>query len=53
MAVFDMEGDAVIHKSKVREIVRILIGNKFYLTLPLRERYDVIRCILKRFCYSK
>ena len=40
------------YKSKVREVVRILIESKFYFTLPLRERYDLIKYILRTFSLS-
>lgn len=46
-----MEDDATREESKTREIVRILIESKFYFTLSVRERYDLIQYILERFPY--
>jgi hypothetical protein len=36
-------------KDKVKGVVRVLIGSKFYFTLSLQERYDLIRDILRKF----
>jgi hypothetical protein len=41
--------EAMRHKSKIREIVHVLIKNRFYLTLPLQERYNLVKYILRRF----
>ncbi len=40
------------HENKVREVVRILMESKFYFTLSVRERYDLIRDILRKFPFS-
>ena len=34
------------NKSKIRKIVHVLIGTKYYLALPLRGRYSLIKHIL-------
>jgi hypothetical protein len=41
------------HKGKVRKIVRVLIGSKFYFTLSVKERYDLIRYLLGKFSISE
>lgn len=38
--------------NKVRKIIRILIGSRFYFDLSLQERYDLIRYILRKFPFS-
>jgi hypothetical protein len=40
------------HENKVREVVRILMGSKFYFDLSLQERYDLIKHILRKFPFS-
>jgi len=37
------------YKSKIRKIVHVLIRTRFYLTLPVRARYALIKHILKKF----
>jgi hypothetical protein len=37
---------------RVKKIVRILIGSKFYFDLSLAERHGLIRYILSRFPFS-
>jgi hypothetical protein len=37
---------------RVKKIVRILIGSKFYFDLSLTERHGLIRYILSRFPFS-
>jgi hypothetical protein len=38
----------VRHENKVREVVHILMGSKFYFDLSLQERYDLIRSVPAR-----
>jgi hypothetical protein len=47
-----MEGDAMGHNSKAKEIVHILMESKYYFALSLQERYDLIRNILRKFPFS-
>ncbi len=35
-----------------RRVIRVLLGSRFYLDLSLRERYDLIRYVLKSFPYN-
>lgn len=37
---------------RVKKIIRILIGSKFYFALSLSERHNLIRYILSRFPFS-
>jgi len=37
------------NERKVKEIVHILIGSKFYFTFSVQERYDFIKNIIRRF----
>ena len=37
------------NKNKIQAIIRMLITSKFYFDLSPRERYDLIRDILKKF----
>jgi len=39
-------------RKKVKKIIRILIGSRFYFDLTLQERYDLIRYILRKFPFS-
>ncbi len=39
-------------RTKVKKIIRILIGSRFYFDLSLQERYDLIRYILRKFPFS-
>ena len=39
-------------EKRVKKIVRILIGSKFYFDLSLAERHNLIRYILSRFPFS-
>ena len=39
-------------EKRVKKIVRILIGSKFYFDLSLPERHNLIRYILSRFPFS-
>ena len=41
-----------IYLGKVKKIIRILIGSRFYFDLSLQERYDLIRYILRKFPFS-
>jgi len=42
----------MIEQGKVKRIIRILIGSRFYFDLSLQERYDLIRYILRKFPFS-
>jgi hypothetical protein len=42
----------MIETNKIRKIIRILIGSRFYFDLSLQERYDLIRYILRKFPFS-
>jgi hypothetical protein len=42
----------VRQQNKVREVIRILMESRFYFTLSVRERYDLIRDILRKFPFS-
>ena len=37
------------HTPKIQNIVRTLIKSRFYFDLPLRERLDFIKDMLRRF----
>ena len=37
------------HRNKIKNIIRMLIGSRFYFDLSLRERLDFIKDILQRF----
>jgi len=39
-------------EKRVKKIIRILIGSKFYFDLSLPERHSLIRYILSRFPFS-
>lgn len=39
-------------KNKVQNIIRVLIGSRFYFDLSVRERYDLIKHILRKFPFS-
>lgn len=43
---------SMIEPKKIRKIIRILMGSRFYFDLPLRERYDLVRYILRKFPFS-
>jgi len=47
-----MENDAMRNEKKVREIIHILIGSKFYFSFSVQERYDFIKNIIRRFPFS-
>jgi len=35
--------DNALHSSELRDLIAILIGSPFYLTIPLRDRYALIK----------
>jgi len=37
------------YKPKIQNIIRMLIKNRFYFDLPLLERYEFIKDILRKF----
>jgi len=37
------------YKPKIQNIIRMLIMNRFYFDLPLLERYEFIKDILRKF----
>ncbi|MBP1733958.1 MAG: hypothetical protein H6Q53_245 [Deltaproteobacteria bacterium] len=37
------------HKPKIQNIIRILIRNRFYFELPLLERHDFVKDIMRKF----
>jgi hypothetical protein len=37
------------HKLKIQNIIRILIRNRFYFELPLLERHDFVKDIMRKF----
>ena len=39
-------------KNKVQNIIRVLIGSRFYFDLSVQERYDLIKHILRKFPFS-
>jgi len=39
-------------RKKVKKIIRILIGSRFYFDLSLKERYDLIKYIIRKFPFS-
>lgn len=50
-AFLDKAGDTM-RKSEIKKIVRVLIGTKFYKTLPAKERYDFIKYVLRKSFYQ-
>ena len=45
------KGD-IMRKGEIRKIVRVLVGTTLYKTLPVQERYDLIKYILRKFPFS-
>ncbi|WP_273696835.1 hypothetical protein [Syntrophorhabdus aromaticivorans] len=42
----------MLETRKMREIIRILMGSRFYFNLSLQERYDLVKYILRKFPFS-
>jgi hypothetical protein len=38
----------LLSRSKMKELISILLESSFYLTIPLRERYSLITMILEK-----
>jgi len=41
-----------VNKGQAKEIVHILMESKFYFALSLRERYDLIKNIIRKFPFT-
>jgi hypothetical protein len=39
-------------EKRIKKIIHVLIGSKFYFDLSLEERHNLIRYILSRFPFS-
>jgi hypothetical protein len=42
------EDEKPIGRDKVKELISILLESSFYLTIPLKERYTLIRMIIEK-----
>jgi hypothetical protein len=46
------ENDKYINRSEVKALIAILLEGPFYLTLPLRERFSLIKRIIEEYQFS-
>ena len=46
------ENNKYINRSEVKALIAILIDGPFYLTIPLRERFSLIKRIIEEYQFS-
>jgi hypothetical protein len=46
------ENDKFINRSEVKALIAILIDGPFYLTIPIRERFLLIKRIIDEYQFS-
>jgi hypothetical protein len=42
------ERERVRYRNKMKEVISILLESSYYLTIPLEERYSLIRMIIEK-----
>jgi hypothetical protein len=42
------ERERMHHRDKMKEVISILLESSYYLTIPLKERYSLIRMIIEK-----